>query len=544
MFIKKIRQKDIFTKLSIVIGILILLPLINILFELLEPNTLVWEHIKTYLLLEYIKNSIFLIILTSSIAITIGVSAAYFISRYNFRGRKWLSWAMVLPLAIPSYIAGYIYSDMFSYSGSMTRMMRNLNIHLEINMMNIVGASILFAFTLYPYIYLITLSSLSRQSASYKESSIMLGASRSRSLFKVTLPLIRPAIIAGTLLVILETLNDYGLVHYFNVRVFSFAIFNAWFSLGDVTSAIRLSAYLMFIVFSMILIEKALRGRRKYQLHVRSKMIARKKVKPLFEALIIFILVFILLVGFFIPVFQMIWYLTLTYQSTFNIELIYAMFNTITNALFASFVIVVIGIIMVNFNRMQSRSKLSKFWVKISNLGYAIPGAVIAVLVHIFFVDLDRLMYPLYRLINSDSKTLVITMSLFTLVFAYIIRFLSIGFNSIESQYDKVGDKFTESAYTLGSSKLDALFRVDFPLIYPGLITAFILVFVDVIKELPLTLILRPVNYESLSTMVYVYSRNEMIQESSVPSLILIIIASTLIYFITHYKKGMFSHVY
>jgi len=179
-----------------------------------------------------------------------------------------------------------------------------------------------------------------------------------------------------------------------------------------------------------------------------------------------------------------------------------------------------------------------------SNLGYAIPGAVIAVAVHILFVDLDRLFVPIYRLLGIENRTLVLTMSAVTLVFAYILRFLSIGFNSIDGQYDKVGKKFTESAYMLGSSRLEALIRIDLPLIYPGLISAFILIFIDIIKELPLTLILRPTNYHSLSTLIYVYARDEMIQHAGVASLLLILIASILIVMLTQYRKGMFKDVY
>jgi iron(III) transport system permease protein len=539
MLKKWMKHLNIFSVLSIAIGLLILLPMVNILFELFSPASEAWDHIRTYLLKDYILNSILLIILTVSIALLIGFVSAYFVARFDFKGRKLLSWVLVLPLAIPSYIAGYIYADMTSYTGTLTRLL-----NLNINIMNIYGASIIFAFTLYPYIYLLSLSSLSRQSASYIESSTMLGASKWRSLFKITLPLLRPALVAGSLLVILETLNDYGLVHYFNVRVFSFAIFNAWFSLGDVASAIRLSAYLMAIVFGVILIERFLRGRRRFQMNVRSKRILRKKLKTSHQVIVLSILLFILLIGFILPVGQMIWYMLLTFSNTLRPELFYASYNTIANAMIAALIIVLIALIMANFNRLKNRSQMSKIWVRLSNLGYAIPGAVIAVAVHLFFVDLDRLLLPIYKLFNPNTSTLLITMSLFTLIFSYVLRFLSIGFNAIESQYEKTGDKFTESAYLLGSSKLEALIKIDLPLIYPGLITAFILVFIDILKELPLTLILRPTNYNSLSTLVYVYVRNEMIQESALPSLILILIAGSLIYIVTHYKKGVFSHVY
>ena len=541
---KYIKYKpDIFTVLSIISGILILLPLFNILVELFSPATQEWMHIKTYLLKTYIINTIILVILVAIIAIILGLFSAYFVSRFKFKGRKLLSWLLVLPLAVPAYIAGYSYADMTSYTGTITQILNFIGIKQTIDIMHTFGASIIFAFTLYPYVYLLSLSSLSRQSSTYSDSAKLLGAHAIKRFISITLPLLRPALVAGSLLVILETLNDYGLVQYFNIRVFSFAIFNAWFSLGDVTSAIRLSAYLMITVFMIILIERALRGRKRYHMPNKSKLMMRQTPNLGLKIFIYIFLLTILSIGFFIPVMQMLYYLFLTIKTTLTTNLLIVTLQTILSAVIATIVIVIISIIMVNFNRLKKRKKLHKYWVKISNLGYAIPGAVIAVSIHIFFVDLDRLLSPIYKFFNPDSSTLLITMSVFTLIFAYVIRFLSIGFNAVESQYEKVGTNFTESAYMLGSSKLKSLVKVDIPMIYPGLITAFILVFIDVIKELPLTLILRPTNYDTLATSAYVYASNEMIQETSMPSLILILIASTLIFIITHYKKGVFSHV-
>jgi iron(III) transport system permease protein len=530
--------------MSIVVGVLILLPIANILFELINSTSPTWEHIKNYLLKEYILNSLLLILIVALLSVMIGFFSAYFVARYDFKGRKILSWLLVIPLAVPSYIAAYVYADMFSYTGTISRFINSIGINYQFNIMNMLGASLIFSFTLYPYVYLLTLSSLSRQSSSYIESARLLGANKFKRLISVTIPLSRPALVAGTLLVVLETLNDYGVVQYFNVRVFSFAIFNAWFSLNDLTSAIRLSFYLMLLVFGVILIERILRGKKQYNMHVKTKLISRQKISGFKQFGVLSFLWLTLAIGFIIPFIQLIWYMILTIQNTFNQRIIIATLNTVFNSILTAGIIVIIALFMANFNRMKARSKLSKTWVKLANLGYAIPGAVIAVAIHIFFVDIDRLLAPIYKIIIPNGPTLFITLSLFTLIFAYVLRFLSIGFNSVESYYEKIGTKFTESAYMLGSSRIDALIRIDIPLVFPGLISAFILAFVDIIKELPLTLILRPANYDSLSTIVYTYAKDEMIQESSIPSLILISIAFVLIYVLTHYKKGLFNNVY
>ena len=217
--------------------------------------------------------------------------------------------------------------------------------------------------------------------------------------------------------------------------------------------------------------------------------------------------------------------------------MIYIIINTVTISLFATVLTVFISVMIINYSRL-SNSKLTRAVLRITSIGYAIPGAVIAVSVLIFFVDVDNLLYPIYKLIDGDSKKLILTTSLAMLTFAYVIRFLTISFNSVESIYDKVGIKYTEAAYTLKSSKLRTLFKVDIPLIKEGLIAAFIIVFIDVIKELPLTLILRPTNYDTIATRVYTYANDEMIQEASGPALIIILICTLMIYYVTHRKRG------
>lgn len=538
------RHVHLFSLMSFVIGLFILIPMTNLLFVLFVPSNDVWNHIRTYLLIEYIVNTIILVVGVATLSMVIGFLSAYIISKYQFLGRKTLSWMLVLPLAIPSYIAGYVYADMTSYTGSLTRFFSFLGIVSQVNMLNMLGAVLIFAFTLYPYVYLLTLSGLSRQSSTYQENALLLNASPWRTFWTVIVPLSRPQLVAGTLLVILETLNDYGVVQYFNVRVFSFAIFNAWFSLGDIVSAIRLSLYLLIFVLIIIASERLLRGNKKFNMPVKARYKRRHQLKGWKSWIIPFSLWMILSFGFIIPFVQLSWYAARTYMSQMDQQLWLATLNSVSNAAIAAILVLLFAVFMANFARSHESSLIKKAWIRMSNIGYAIPGAVIAVAVHVLFVDLDRILVPIYRMIGIQDRTLVLTMSTVTLVFAYVLRFLSIGFNSIDGQYDKIGRKFTESAYMLGSSRLDALVRVDVPLIYPGMISAFILVFVDVIKELPLTLILRPTNYHALSTLIYVYARDEMIQQSGVASLLLILISAVLIYGLTQYRKGMFKDVY
>jgi iron(III) transport system permease protein len=536
--ISRIKNRiDLFQILSIIIGSLIIFPLLNILVKIFSPSTDTWLHIREFLLLEYIRNTAILVVGVAIFSSILGLFLAYAVVRYDFKTRKVLKWMLILPLAVPSYIAAYIYADMFSYTGTVSRFFNMIGLPFSLNILNMPGAIFIFVFTLFPYVYILTQSALLNQSASYIESAKLLGAHRFKIFFTVTLPLIRPALVAGVLLTILETLNDYGVVSYFNVRVFSFAIFNAWFQLNDVTSAIRLSAYLMLFVLVIIMIEKAIRGKRRYQIHVKTRPIVRKKLKGWTQLMVIVVAWSVLLFGFFIPVFQLLWYLTLTVNKTLNIRLLYVTLNSLSIAAFSAFMVVILAIILANFNRMRA-SNFKKSWLKITNLGYAIPGAVIAIAVNLFFIGIDRTLYPIYKLFNENTPVLVLTLSLAMLAFSYILRFMAIGYNSIDASYDKIGKQFTEAGYVLKSNRLKTLFKVDIPLLKPGIISAFILVFIDVIKELPLTLILRPANYDTLASLVYVYASDEMLQESSLAALVLIVVSASLIYIFTHMKRN------
>jgi iron(III) transport system permease protein len=425
---------------------------------------------------------------------------------------------------------------MFSFTGTITRAFRSLGLTVHLNIMTLLGAAVIFVLVLYPYVYMIVRSALYKQSASYAESARTLGLSPRKVFFRITLPLLRPAMVAGTFLVLLETLNDYGLVSYFNVRVFSFAIFDAWFRLGDLSAAIRLSAILLVMVLALVVLERFLRGNRRYTMDVRGRPMLRTPLQGVQKSYPV-ILWSVLTVALFVPVLQLSYYAVLTYERVLNFRLIQVIVHSLTLSLGVTVVIVFIGLMMANVNR-QGRSVQKNLLIRFTTLGYAIPGAVIAVAVLVSFVAVDRRLSPLYRLINPQSGRLVLTQSLLMLAFAMVLRFLAIGYSNIEATYDKIGERFTQAAYTLKHGKLKTLWRVDLPLLKGGLVAAFIIVFIDVLKELPLTLILRPTNYDTLASYVFVFAREEMIQETAIPSLTIIFLAIGAIVALTHVKEN------
>ncbi len=526
-----------FTIITIVVAILILFPLSAMFGDILDAPSDTWVHIRTHLLPDYLGNTIILIVGTAVLAALLGFFSAYFVTFHDFPMRRFFSWALILPLALPSYIAAYVYADMFSYTGTFARALRLMGITQLVDVMSMAGAILIFGLTLYPYVYLMVKSSLQKQSRIYLDNARLLHAGPLKRLMRVIIPLTRPALIGGTLLVILETLNDYGVVRYFGVRVFSYAIFDAWFRLADVASAIRLSGLMLLLVFGIVAAEKLLRGRRRFQAALKSSSIRRMKLSVRSRTLVIGFLSLVLLFGFGIPVLEMIGNLFATWHVLLDVEWLYIIINTLTITIFASALIVFIALMTVNAMRL-SKSRWAAVLLKITNLGYAIPGAVIAIAVLIFFVDLDRRLGPLYELFQNDGPALLLTTSLTMLVFAYCLRFIAIAYNSVDSTYEKIGMSYTEAAYTLGHGKWNTLWRIDLPLIRTGLISAFIIVFIDVLKELPLTLVLRPTNYDTVATRVFTYAGDEMIHEASGPSLVIILLSAMMIYYLTHMKRG------
>lgn len=521
-----------------IVSIIVFVFVLVVFFQLFNGFTLqpsaAWLHIREHLLFDYIKNSLFLVLFTALFSAVFGFVGAYFVTFYEFRFRKLFSWTLILPLALPSYIAAYIYADMFSYTGIISRLLRSIGLTTQIDVMSLLGASLIFAFTLYPYVFMTVRSSLNKQSTEIYESAQLLRATKLKIWKKVILPLSRPALVAGVLLVILETLNDYGVVKYFNVRVFSFAIFDAWFRLGDVSAAIRLSGVMLIFVFLIVVTERLLRRNKVYYTNQGRKRMRKELHGPL-KVFAYSAMMTPLLFGFLIPLMYLLYYSAKTFTKTLDLELLYVTINTLSISVVATLITLFIALFVANLDRFTT-SRFLKRMIQFITLGYAIPGAVLAVLVSLFFIGLDRNLVPFYEFLSID-KTLVITRSLVMLSFAYILRFLTLAFNNVESTYQKIGPSYTEASYTLGQGKLKTLYKVDMPMLKDGLIFAFVIVFIDVVKELPLTLILRPTNYNTMATKVYQYASDEMIHEASLPSLLLVFVSFVMIYLITHKKN-------
>lgn len=509
---------------AIIILLLVLTPIFTIIIKLFEKPGEHWSHIVSNLLPSYFSNSFILLVGVAFTTFLIGVSMAWLVSIYEFPGRKYFEWLLILPLAFPSYMMGYSYVGILEYTGPVQALLRN-NFDIQfkgaiIDIMNMPGAIFILSISLFPYVYVICRASFMRQSSQLQEAALLLGSNRLRVFSKIALPMARPAIAGGIALVGMEVLNDYGTVKYFGVDTFTSGIFRAWFSFGDINTAIYLSAILTLIVLVLIWLENLQRGSRvwtsqsdssKPTLRITTRYVS---TKWLFTALC----AAVLLVSFIFPLLQLFYWVSLTWRNVINTEFFILIFRSFSLAIGAAVAIAALSIILLYAIRL-SPLKWTRYIARTASLGYAIPGAVIAVGVMIPMMEIDRFIIWL----SSNQSGMILSGTLIILVVAYIVRFMAVGYNSIDAGFQKTGPSVNEVARSLGASSFRTLWKIDLPLIKNSIAGAILLAFVDILKELPLTLILRPFNFHTLATKAFDMATNEMIAESANASLIVVL---------------------
>ncbi|REK75701.1 ABC transporter permease [Paenibacillus paeoniae] len=503
-----------------------LLPSLYILTGLLGKPNENWAHIREYMLLDYAVESLLLAGGTVAVTVIVGVVLAWLTTAYDFPLRRFLSFAFVLPLAIPPYIAAYTYGSMLSYTGSVQAFMRNtLGWTVDqryFNIMSMKGAIVIFSLFLFPYVYLITRTFLEKHSASFIENARLLGGHPVSNFFRVVLPLSQGAIVGGASLVAFEVLNDYGVSKHFGISTFTTAIFKTWFGMYDVDSAIRLSGLLMSLIIGLFIAERWLRRRRRYHLPVnRSTPLRRMRLGRVPGVIAATCGMVIAMLSFFIPVAQLAVWAVWTYEDVWNDRFFRMIGNTLFVSAVAVALLMVVAVIAANAGRTW-RSTFTLVSSKLLSMGYSIPGAVLSIGVLAVFLSIDKRLAGLYEAMGLGTNKLVLSMSLIMLVFAYIIRFLAVGFNAVDAGYDRIGDRYSEASRMLGYGMTATFFKVELPLIRGAVLTGAILAFLEIVKELPLTLLLRPFNFDTLATKAYQYASDEQIHQAAIPSLIII----------------------
>src|SRR5690625_22789 len=528
-FISRIKRlkRDInkWSVFTLIIVFFLALPIISIGIELFSGPGETWGHIVDYLLPEYVRNSLYLVVICSVLVLLLGVSSAWFVSRYEFRFRRQIEWLLILPLTIPSYIVGYAYAGIFDYGGSMDLLFRKVGLEfIRIDIMNKAGLAFVLSISLFPYVYVSARAFFLNQANNLLEASKMLGVGERKTFFRLMLPLARPAIIAGLVLVLMEVLNDYGAATYYGVNTFTTGIFRSWFSLGEPQTAVYLSALLILIIFALILFEKWQVRKVKFtSSKADGSHIVRKRPKGAMQWIIFIAVILPILLGFIIPLAQLVYWAVITASTVFDMKFIMLSLQSFAIAIVSAIITVLFALLLIYFSKWSAISTIKSI-SRVGVLGYAIPGAVIAIGIMIPTLALDKWLISVLSSIGVDSG-LIINGTLIALFYAYAVRFLAVAYNPIDSTALKVDNTIPDSSKVLGVGNLRTFFKIEFPLIKTGVFSAVILVFIDVMKELPLTLILKPYHIDTLAVKAFEYASDEMVMEASIPSLFIIFTA-------------------
>lgn len=506
------------------IVLLLSIPVLTILLKLFDGPGESWGHIVAHLLAGYLANSTFLVVVGGALALLFGVVPAWIVSRFTLPMQRTFEWALILPLAIPNYLTAYAYAGFFDYNGPFQAFVTMFTGSLQgahLDMMNPMGLAFVLSVSLYPYVYVTARSFFLNQSASQLNAAVLMGA-RERSIFwRIALPLARPAIAGGLFLVLMEILNDYGAAYYYGVSTFTTAIFRSWFALEEPDTSIYLAALLCLFVFGLILVERYQRRRKGYIFRASDGQLARVQPSRSRQWVLWLVCMIPLVLGFLLPVFQMLYWSYFTYAKVLSSAFWEMIGYSFLLASLAALLCVTIAYLLIfgaRWSKSANVSLLSRFAV----LGYAVPGVVIAVGILVPGLAFDKWLVTLFNQQFGWSPGFVINGTLIGLLFAYSVRFLAVSFNPIEANVKRLSPSLGDASRLLGASKWRRSKEVNLPLLKNGLWAGALLVFVDVLKELPLTLLLKPYGVVTLSTKAYEYASDERIAESALPSLVII----------------------
>ena len=513
------------TVLLFLVILLVIIPIMTVMSFIFQPSTELWGHLSDNLLIDYLLNTGMIVISVALLTIIIGVSCAWLVTNFSFPGVNVFKWLLVMPIAIPTYVSAYIYAGLFEPSGMIFDSVENyLGLGKElydlIELRNVYGVIFILSVCLYPYVYLLSYSSFKEQSYCAIEVGKSLGLSDKELFSRVSIPLARPGIIAGVSLVVMETLAEFGTMDYYGVRTFTTGIYRTWFAFGDETSALHLASILLTFVFIIIIVEKFSRGKSQYvNTSQKSKKIKARYLNGIYGVYACLWCLLFTLLGFILPVIQLLFWLSETYSYIFEDYYIQVIKNTVSIATIASIIIVLISIYSSYINRSTDNLYI-KSSLKIFTLGYSIPGVVIAVGIIIPLTMVDNFQARIF-----GSPLYYLSGSFFALVLCYLVRFSTISYNATESGLGKIKKNIDLTVQSFGLSDFSILKKVHMPIMKTTLITSFILVFVDIVKELPATLILRPFNFDTLAINIYELASSEQLSYIASPSLILIIIS-------------------
>ena len=520
---------------SLVVAALVGLPVASVFANIFSGGTgETWQHLASTVLSEYIASTLWLCLGVGCGVILVGVTTAWLTATHDFPGRRVFEWALILPLAMPAYVLAYVYTDFLQFVGPLQSALRETfgwekADYWFPDVRSLGGAITMFIFVLYPYVYLMARTAFIERSSGMLEAARTLGVGPWRSFFRVSLPLARPAVAAGASLALMETLADYGTVSYFGVQTFTTGIYRAWFSLGDRIAAAQLAALLLGFVLVLLLIEQSSRGRARFHNTTgRNRPQPGHRLGGVSAVLAVVACVIPLAIGFVIPAGLLLRLSLAGGDAQFGAHFVVLARNSFVlarNSFVLAGVTALIAIslaLLLAYAARIGKGRLSQSLNRLVGLGYAVPGSVIAVGVLIPVTRLDSWLAAQWEIWFGSNPGLLLTGGIAALIYAYLVRFLAVALQSVTSSLIKITSNMDEAARSLGANPGQTLRRVHLPMLRGSLLTASLLVFVDVMKELPATLVMRPFNFDTLATQAYTLASDERLAEASTASLAIV----------------------
>ncbi|NWN90758.1 iron ABC transporter permease [Marinobacter adhaerens] len=505
------------------------LPVLSVIILAFFPEENIWPHLIQTTLPRYLITTGKLMFGVGVITLVIGLATAWAVTMCEFPGRKYFEWAMLLPFAVPAYVIAYVYTSLLDYAGPVQSALRGIfgwssaADYWFPEIRSLEGATLMLGLVLYPYVYLLARAAFLEQSPSLFAVSRSLGHSALSTFFKVVLPIARPAIAVGLSLVLMETLNDFGTVDFFAVQTLTAGLFDTWMNLGNLGGAAQIATTMLIFVVILVTLERYSR-RRQQQFAARDNRDPIRRFTMSFPRQMICVVVCAIpvVLGFIVPGVTLSVYAWEYFGESWTPDFIANTFNSLFLSGTAALTTLLIGITLA-YSRRLHNTRGMQVLMRLSSLGYAMPGAVLAVGVIVPLAGFDNWLDSLMRDYFGVSSGLLLSGSAFALVFAYTVRFLAVSAGSVESALQKVTPSMDMASRSLGNSPGKTLVKVHLPMLRGTLVTAALVVFVDCMKELPATLILRPFNFETLATYVYQFASDERLYHSALPALIIVL---------------------
>ncbi|EKO3517784.1 ABC transporter permease [Vibrio fluvialis] len=514
---------------SVALATLLVLPILAIFFTAIGQTDDVFAHLMSTVMPTYAFNTVVLTLSVMALALLFGIPSAWLMAMCRLPGEKVLQWALVLPLAIPGYIVGYIFTGWFDYAGPIQVWLRAqtgwmAGEYYFPDIRSLAGASIVLALVLYPYVYLMCRAAFMEQNVSLLQSARLLKCSPWESFRRISLPLVRPSIAVALSLVAMETVGDFGTVSYFAVNTLTTAVYDTWMNYSNLTAAAKISAVMLVIVLLLLSAERYSRRRQKlYQSQFNSHEDFRYILRGWKKWLALLWCWGLVCVAFIFPLLQLLSYAYTYFEQSWTAEFREYALNSLQVSLSSAVIGVAVALVVNFYTRLKS-NRVSVALMRLSSMGYAVPGTVLAIGVMVPVLTLDHAVNDVAKAMQWGRPGLIFSGTMFAIIFALIVRFSAVAIGSIESSLNKISPSLDMAARTMGCQANAMLWRVHLPLVRRGALIAGLLVFIESMKELNAALLLRPFNFETLATYVYNYASDEHLELAALPAVLLVLV--------------------